>query len=90
MGDLVYLVRAEDHLGDLDDLPTGPPRHRIDCDLSDWAAGERVDWGAETVGPLTRPRLVALDGGASAPESIAGQTGRPAEDADTDGPGGQQ
>lgn len=98
MGDLVYLTRAED----LDDLPTGPPIPGYDqpqllaadvpADLVEWWGGpeeDRIDWSAETVGPLTRPRLVALDGGASAPENSAGQTGRPAEDAQTDRPGGQ-
>jgi hypothetical protein len=90
MGELIYLHRADD----LDDLPTGPPprlqrpTYRTDRRLDDWLAGEGIDWTAETVGPLTRPRLVAIEGGAAAPEGNAEQTGRPAEDAQTDRPGG--
>lgn len=68
MGDLVYLVRAED----LDDLPTGPPArlqrptYRTDQRLDDWLGEGGIDWDAETVGPLTRGAVPAsTDGGGS-------------------------
>ena len=36
--------------------PEAPTYHRPDARISDWLAGERIDWASETVGPLTAPR----------------------------------
>jgi hypothetical protein len=36
--------------------PEAPTYRSVDPRISDWIAGEAVDWNAETVGPLTAPR----------------------------------
>ena len=95
MGDLVYLVRAED----LDDLPTGPPArlqrptYRTDQRLDDWLGEGGIDWDAETVGPLTRGAVPAsTDGGGS---TCLCDEKNPDQDRQAEGaviiwPGGQQ
>lgn len=44
-----------------DAAPEAPTYHRPDASLSDWLAGERIDWGAETQGPLTQPRTAPAE-----------------------------
>lgn len=94
MGDLIYLHRADP----LDDLPTAPPgrlgrpTYRTDPALDDWL-GERIDWAAETVGPLTRGAVPASTDGADAtclPADEREDQDRQAEGAVIFWPGGQR